>query len=66
MSNYTADEIRDIVLQKDAENYHGKVILYFQAGKIGVIEYQTTEKKADEGTTRKHRGVSNGRRSRLG
>ena len=48
MSNYTADEIGDIVTQKDAEKYYGKVILYFKAGKIGVIEYQTTEIKADE------------------
>ncbi len=48
MSNYTAGEIGEIVLQKDAEKYYGKVILYFKAGKIGVIEYQTTEVKADE------------------
>ncbi|KKN17552.1 hypothetical protein LCGC14_0964770 [marine sediment metagenome] len=61
MTNYTADEIRDIVLEKDAELYHGKIILYFQAGKIGVIEYQRTEKKADEGTPRK-RGDPRGRK----
>ena len=53
MSNYTADEIRDIVLRKEAVKYYGRVSLYFKAGKIGVIEYQMTEKKADEGINRK-------------
>ena len=48
VSNYTANEIRDIVLNSAAELYYGKIVLYFKAGKIGVIEYQTTEIKTDE------------------
>ena len=48
MSNYTANDIRDIILNSAAELYYGRIVLYFKAGKIGVIEYQTTEIKADE------------------
>ncbi|KKN27725.1 hypothetical protein LCGC14_0861490 [marine sediment metagenome] len=48
MSNYTANDIRDIILNSAAELYYGRIVLYFKAGKIGVIEYQTTEIKDSE------------------
>ena len=57
--NYTANEIRDMVLGKQAEKYYGKLIIYFEAGNVPLIEYSGKFKKAEMGTTRK-RGVPDG------
>ena len=57
--NYTANEIRDMVLGKQAEKYYGKLIIYFEAGNVPLIEYSGKFKKP-EGTTRGIGGIPDG------
>jgi len=48
MSNYTADDIRDLVLEKKAEKYFGEIVLYFQAGEVVAFKDSKMNKKAME------------------
>ena len=60
MSNYTTEDIRDLVLEKQAEAYYGEIVLYFVAGEVVAFKDSKMNKKAEEGTTRM-RGSSHGR-----
>ncbi|KKN73815.1 hypothetical protein LCGC14_0396170 [marine sediment metagenome] len=62
MTNYTADEIRDIILEKKAERYFGEIVLYFSAGEIyGFKDIRMNKKATEEGNTRTELGVLGGR-----